>query len=200
MNKAEKVLNKIATLLGITVELEQVKLVDGQTVLEADTFEAGKDVFVVTEEGNIPVPAGNYELETGQVLVVEQDGVIKEILEATAEEEEEEIEAGKNKEEEMGKDKEKMSDKPVKRTIESIVKETVFSRVEELSTENETLKAELSALKEELAKEKEAKVELASEKRIKYNPEAKEKETGMRYAEKGPKGGVNAILNKIYNK
>ena len=197
MNKAEKVLNKIATLLGITVELEQVKLVDGQTVLEADTFEAGKDVFVVTEEGNIPVPAGNYELETGQVLVVEQDGVIKEILEATAEGEEAEVEPA---EAEMGKDKEKMSDKPVKRTIESIVKETVFSRVEELSTENETLKAELSALKEELAKEKEAKVELSTEKRIKHNPEPKAKESGMKYAEKGPKGGVNAILNKIYNK
>jgi predicted RNase H-like nuclease (RuvC/YqgF family) len=199
MNKAEKVLNKIATLLGITVELEQVKLVDGQTVLEADTFEAGKDVFVVTEEGNIPVPAGNYELETGQILVVEQDGVIKEIMEAEAEEEEAEVEA-KDAEEEMGKDKEKLSDKPVRRTIESIVKETVFSKVEELSAENETLKAELSAIKAELEKEKETKVELSTEKRIKHNPEPKAKEAGMKYGEKGPKGGVNAILNKIYNK
>jgi hypothetical protein len=198
MNKAEKVLNKIATLLGITVELEQVKLVDGQTVLEADTFEAGKDVFVVTEEGNVPVPAGNYELETGQILVVEQDGVIKEIMEAEAEEEEEEAEVeAKDTEEEMGKDKEKLSDKPVRRTIESIVKETVFSRVEELSAQNETLKAELAEIKEKLA-EKEKAVELSAEKRIKHNPEPKAKDTGMKYSEKGPKGGVNAILNKIY--
>lgn len=198
MGKAEKLLNKISTLLGITVELEQVKLVDGQTVLEADTFEAGNDVFVVTEEGNVPVPAGNYELETGQILVVEQDGVIKEILEAEAEEKEAEPTPAEG-EEMKDHDKEKMSDKPVKRTIESIVKETVFSRVEELSKENETLKAELTAVKKELEEAKATKLSSA-EKRIKHNPEPKAVDTGMKYAEKAPKGGVNAILNKIYNK
>lgn len=200
MGKAEKLISKIATLLGINVELEQVKLIDGQTVIEAETFEAGKDVFVVTEEGNVPVPSGNYELETGQILVVEQDGVIKEILEAEAVAEAEEAEENPNPEEAVeAKDKEKMSDKPVRRTIESIVKETVFSRVEELSKENETLKAELSTIKKELEEEKAVKLS-ATEKRIKHNPEPKAVETGMKYAEKAPKSGVNAILNKIYNK
>ena len=53
------------------VKLEQMKLMDGVTVLEADSFEAGNEVFIVTEdEQKIPLPVGEYEFEDGRMLIV----------------------------------------------------------------------------------------------------------------------------------
>ena len=38
-------INQIKTLLGMEVKLETMKLSDGVTVLEAEMFEAGNEVF-----------------------------------------------------------------------------------------------------------------------------------------------------------
>ncbi len=70
------------------VKLETMKLMDGITIFEADTFETDKEVFIVTEdEQKIPVPIGEYELEDGRILVVEVEGIILEIKEVATEEE-----------------------------------------------------------------------------------------------------------------
>ncbi len=70
------VINQIKTLLGMEVKLETMKLMDGITVFEADTFEMDKEVFIVTEdEQKIPVPIGEYELEDGRILVVEDSSL-----------------------------------------------------------------------------------------------------------------------------
>jgi len=75
-------INKIKALLGMEVSLEQIKLVDGVTIFEADAFEMDAPVFIVTEdEQKIPVPVGEYELEDGRILVVIEEGVIAEIKE-----------------------------------------------------------------------------------------------------------------------
>ena len=67
-------INQIKTLLGMEVKLETMKLSDGVTVLEAEMFEAGNEVFVVTEdEQKIALPIGEYELEDGRILVVVED-------------------------------------------------------------------------------------------------------------------------------
>ncbi len=64
------------------VKLEQMKLMDGVTVLEADSFEAGNEVFIVTEdEQKIPLPVGEYEFEDGRLLIVIEEGVISEVKE-----------------------------------------------------------------------------------------------------------------------
>ena len=82
-----KILNKVRSLLGMEVKLEQMKLTDGVSILEADVFEAGNEVFIVTEdEQKIPLPVGEYELEDMRVLVVTEEGLIAEIKEAAAEE------------------------------------------------------------------------------------------------------------------
>ena len=81
-------INKIKSLLGMEVSLEMMKLADGVTVLEADAFEMDNEVFIVTEdEQKIPLPVGEYELESGMILVVEVEGIIKEVKEAVVEEE-----------------------------------------------------------------------------------------------------------------
>jgi len=85
--KATEVLKKIGVALGINVDLEQIKLVDGVTILEADKFEAGADVFIVMEEELIPLSIGEYELEDGRILIIEQEGIIASVGESPAEEE-----------------------------------------------------------------------------------------------------------------
>mgnify|MGYP000485697779 CR=1 FL=1 len=75
---AKKTLDRIyAMLSGEKVELATAKLEDGTTV-RAESFEAGNDVFVVTEEEEIPAPVGEHTLEGGQILVVEEEGKIAE--------------------------------------------------------------------------------------------------------------------------
>ena len=83
---AKEVINKLKTILNMEVKLESMMLADGQTVLEANMFEAGNDVFVVTpDEQMIPLPIGDYELENGQILSVTQEGVIAEIKDVAEE-------------------------------------------------------------------------------------------------------------------
>ena len=80
-------INKIKSLLGMEVKLEQMMLIDGTTTLEADAFEMENEVFIVTEdEQKIPLPIGEYELESGMILVVAVEGIIAEIKEAVVEE------------------------------------------------------------------------------------------------------------------
>lgn len=82
-------LNQIKTLLGVEetekVELAQMTL-DNGTVLEAEAFEANNEVFIVTEEEKIALPVGEYTLEDGRILAVEEEGIIKEIKATETEE------------------------------------------------------------------------------------------------------------------
>jgi hypothetical protein len=182
-------IDKIKTLLGMEVKLEQMKLADGQTVIEADMFEAEKEVFVVTDdEQRIPVPVGEYEMEDGRILVVTMEGVISEIKEMETEEEEpaevEEVEA-------------EAAPAAPKKTIESVTKESYFSKeIEDLKSLVTALSAQVLELKE--AKEVELSVE-QTPKPIVHNPEnAKPFETKIpKSADLDPvKSSIYAMLSK----
>ena len=68
------------------VELATMMLADGAQ-LEAEAFEAGANVFLVDGEGEkVAVPVGEYKLEDNRILVIEEEGIIKEIKEAEMEE------------------------------------------------------------------------------------------------------------------
>ncbi len=173
------------------VKLEQMKLMDGVTVLEADIFEAGNEVFIVTEdEQKIPLPVGEYEFEDGRMLIVVEEGMISEVKEKEMEEPEVEVEVETEKKEEME------TEKPTaKKTIESVVKETFFSEIEKLKEENETLKAELSKLKE--VKEE---VTLSTDEEVKpisFNPENENKVETIRIASKRERTMMDSILEKL---
>jgi hypothetical protein len=92
--KASEIFTKFFAELSAVeeeVKLAQAKL-DNGTVLEAEAFEAGQPIFIVSEEDRIAVPVGEYLMEDGRVLVVTEEGVIGEIKEAAAEEETTEVE------------------------------------------------------------------------------------------------------------
>ena len=74
-------------LSGDEVKLMQATL-DNGTVIEAEAWEIGEAVFIVTEDGNVPLPEGTYALEDGTSLVVEEEGVIASVGSAEAPEEE----------------------------------------------------------------------------------------------------------------
>ena len=186
-----QILNKVRVLLGMEVKLERMKLMDGVTVLEADAFETDMEVFVVTEDDQkIPVPVGEYETEDGRILVVEVEGIVKEVKEKMEEEVEEEVEVEAPEVEVEAE----AATPAAKKTIESVVKETFFSEIEALKTENETLKAELSALKTKEVELSEVKEE---PKPISFNPENTNPIERVRLASKRPRSIMDTVLEKI---
>ena len=196
--KNSTLLEKIKALLSNEVKLEQMLMGDGVTKIEADMFEAGKEVFVVTEdEQKIAVPVGEYELEDGRILVIVEEGIISEIKEKVEEVEEEEV-----KEEEVTEamPEEEMS-APVstpKKTIESIVKETFFSEMEKLKEENEALKAELAKLSKVDVVANEATELSETPTPISFNPENEAKTEFTKIGKKAPRGIMDSVLDKIY--
>ena len=172
-------ISKIKDVLNLSeeVKLEQQALENG-TVLEAEAFEAGNEVFIVTEDEKVAVPVGEYELEDGKILVVAEEGLIAEIKEAEAEEETtEEVEAKEEEKEEMGyATKEELAE--VKSMIEEI--KAMLEPKEDLSADElgnlmtEELckheKVELSEVPEEV----QAELNEPAAEPIKANPEVKE--------------------------
>ena len=210
-NKA--ILNKVRELLGMEVKLEQRKLEDGVTVIEADEFAPENEVVIITEdEQRIPLPIGEYKMDDAKILVVTEEGLIAEIKEEAAEEEEEVIEEEAKKD--YDEKEEEMADeaKPVKKVVESIVKETFFNEIETLKKENEELKAKLENLsKVETTEETETveevvedeKTELSTEeldpavKPISFNPENKEQREKMLYAQNRTETTLDRVFKKL---
>jgi hypothetical protein len=187
MNTERTLLNKARALLGIEVKLEQMTLQNG-AVLEAEVFEAGAEIFVVAEDERVPVPVGEYEVE-GKTIVVAEEGVIAEIKEAGAEEEEAPATEEVVEEEEL----EAEAATP-KKIVKSISEEMFFSEIEKLRSEINELK--LSKVEE--------KVELSAQPEVEgisHNPErATEKKNLNLFAQKGRNTIQSRIFNKINNK
>ena len=198
----KNVINQIKELLGMEVKLATMKLSDGVTILEAEVFEAGAEVFVVAEDQKIALPVGEYELEDGKILVVSEEGIISEIKEMEAEVEEE---VQPEAEVEVEVEAEVEAPRDIKKTVESIVKETFFSEMEALKLENEELKAKLEMFSKvepttEVTTEEtteETKVELEEVTPIVFNPENVNKAEAFKIAPKRPRSTMDSILEKI---
>ena len=95
---ANQAISKIRVLLGadvaeaVKVELAADVLVDGTNIEVEGELEAGKPLFVVTEEGNIAAPAGVHQTVSNKLVTVGDDGVIVSVEEVSEEASEEEVE------------------------------------------------------------------------------------------------------------
>lgn len=216
--KATEVLKRIMTELSSVKETVEVKFaqmtLENGAVLEAEAFEAGNEVFIVNEEDRIALPVGEYTLADGNVLYVAEEGIIGEVKSAEAEVEEEVAEVAAESVAELE------AEEPAnpKKIVESHTTETHFA--EELPMEEkikaivmpiiEEVKAELSAIREEMgyAKEKmsaveaennELKTELSAQsaaKPIKHNPEVAPK-AEVKFATRKPQTAMNRVLSKL---
>lgn len=197
----ESILSRISALLGMEkVELASMKLMDGVTVLEADAFEPGMEVFIVTEdEQRIALPVGEYELEDGRMLVVATEGVIAEVKEQ-APEVEVEVEAPEAPEAEAPMMEEQMAEEAPaaqpKKIIKSQVEEMLFSKIEELKAENEALKAQLS---EQPVVEEAPVIEEPAAKPIAHNPEKENPTQSFQWGMGRKESTMDRILNKLNN-
>ena len=195
--KSNNVIEKIKDVLNLNeeVKLEQQALENG-TVLEADSFEADSEVFIVTEDERVAVPVGEYQLEDGRILVVAEEGIISEVKEAG----EEEVEAEEEEKEEMAyATKEELAE--VKEMIEEI--KAMLEPKEGLSSEDlgnliteELSKHELSEVPQEVQEELN---EPAAEP-IMANPEADStNKPSFKFAQNRKPSTLDRVLNKIIN-
>jgi hypothetical protein len=76
--KASEMINQIKTLLDIQVKLEERKLENG-TVVEAESFEKDREIFIKTDDEKVAMPVGEYILESGELIVVEAEGIIADV-------------------------------------------------------------------------------------------------------------------------
>jgi hypothetical protein len=200
--KATEMLNKIKTYLGEEatdivndveqsqekVELATAKL-DNGTVLEAEAFEAGKEIFIITEDDKVALPVGDYTMEDGKMLVVAEEGIIAEIKDLD-EEAEEEVEAEEDKEEMGYVTKEELAEavSEIKAMIEDMKKEEMSEEVE----------AEVE-LSEELPKEVKEELSEPAAEPIAHNPEQKNNNIGVKFAQNRKQTTLDKVMSKINN-
>lgn len=198
-------ISKIKDVLNLSeeVKLEQQALENG-TVLEAEAFEAGNEVFIVTEDEKVAVPVGEYQLEDGRILVVAEEGLISEIKTEEAEEETEEVEveAKEEEKEEMGyATKEELAE--VKQMIEEI--KAMLEPKEEMSADElgnlvteELAKHEKVELNEVPA-EVQAELNQPAAEPIKANPETKQNLSKFNIAPNRRLNTLDRVFSKLSN-
>jgi len=167
---------------AVKTELAQAELKEGTTI-EADSFEEGQAVFIVTEDGEkIPMPEGTYELEDGRKVEVNDSSMIVSIG------------SGEEAEEAEGEAE-----------VEQEAKEEMSEEVEELKEDEKEAKAEMGdmdKLREELRQyvrevvmeAMQEKEEMSSEE---TTPEAAAEETEDKAEEKAEEVAVEASAQKV---
>ena len=97
--KAKEALDQIKSLLfsddavvtnEVVTEFAEGVLADG-TIVKFDKLEVGGVISIVTDEGEVPAPVGEHELEDGTMIVIVEAGIIAEVK-AMEEEEVAEVE------------------------------------------------------------------------------------------------------------
>ena len=82
--KSTQMLNQIKTLLNIEVKLMDMKLENG-TIVSAEEYSKGNEIFIKTDDEKVAMPVGEYMLEDGRLLVVEEEGIIADVREVSDE-------------------------------------------------------------------------------------------------------------------
>lgn len=134
---------------GTEQKFKEAKLKDGVTIIkyDGDMPAVGMPVMTITEQGELPLPDGEYEMEDGAMMVI-VNGVVSEIKPAEAAPADPNATPTPNE----------MNDKPItgtqaKAIIESSIKETRFAdQIKDLTEKFSTL----AEVKENFSKQKEA--------------------------------------------
>lgn len=144
---------RIKVALGIDTEEQEVKLAyeaklaDGTIVVsEADELAEGVVLNILSEDGEqTPMPQGTYSLEDGTEFSTDENGVVTEVSAKEEEEVEQEEET-----EEVEMEEETTTDETMLEEVGNVVRELL----ENVTSELNTIKAELDELRgENLAKD-----------------------------------------------
>jgi hypothetical protein len=206
--KATEVLKQVKNILGVElsdIQLAELKLENG-TVLEAEVFESGKEVFIKTEDEKVALPVGEYELEDARVLVIEEEGMIKEIKNAEHEEDEKEDE----KEDEEKVDARYVTREEFRKEMDDL-KEHINKMIEHKDKEKEEMSSDIQekvslAVTEVLNSEAEAKEALKEElskpaaEPLKHSPEQEKSSKGFKFAQNRKMSTLDRVMQQIINK
>lgn len=138
----EEIVNDLKQLFTKQVKLAQWKSADGTLTLETDTDMPmiGGMLMLVTPDGSVPAPIGDYPLADGTTISVTEIGVIAEISTAQAEAAPAEaMSAPSNSVPDIAELKNAISSMLIK------FKEDIDVRLSKIENESNTLKTELSA-------------------------------------------------------
>jgi len=193
--KSSEMINSIKTLLNIEVKLEEMKLENG-TVVMADSFEKGKEIFIKTDDEKVAMPVGEYLLEDGRLVVVEEEGIIADVREVS-----DEVPAKENEEgEEITSDLEEEK----KEEMGYATKEELSSAVEEMKSMIEEIKAMVSPKEEmsdddvELSKNIKEELSAPAAEPIKHSPEAESAQVEQKvFAQSKVRTTLDRVLNKL---
>ena len=197
-------LNSIKQVLGMEVKLEQQTLENG-TIIEAESFEVGQEVFIISDDEKVAVPAGEYQLEDGRILVVNEGGEIAEIGAKEEEEVEAKDEEKEEEKQEMGyATKEELAE--VKEMIEEIKamlepkEEMSEEPKEELSKEVEQVEVVAEEVVEEVVEQVKEELSQPAVEPLTHNPEANAKrKVEFKYAKNRKASVLDRVLNKLNN-
>jgi len=197
--KATKMLNDIKTLLNIEVKLEEMKLENG-TVITTESLEKGNEVFIVTDDEKVAMPVGEYILEDGRLLIVEEEGIIADVRDVS--------DGVPAKEEETTEDLEEETietevPEEVASEVEAIVEavvEVIAPVIEEVKSEVEELKKQYASLmddKEEKVEDKKKEDLSAARKPITRNSQPKSNKTKVEFGSGKFATTLDRVLNKL---
>lgn len=174
----------------VKVEMANMRLANG-VLLEAESFEAGQNVFLVGEdEEKVAAPVGEHELEDGRVMIVEEEGVIAEIREAVAEAVEEEVEQSADEEAPV---QEEMAEEEVE--MNYVTKEEFGAAIDEIKAMIEDMGKD----KEEMAAEEKVEMsidEAPAAKKVAAAPVEKKAEFN-RLEKKAPQNTLGRVFSKL---
>ena len=188
-------INKIKTLLDIEVKFETRKL-DNGTVVEAESFSQGNEIFIKTEDEKVAMPVGEYTLESGDVLLVKEEGMIAE-LGYGKDDEEDEKEMKEHDEADVGDWA--VMEKRIKNLEDAVadLKKDKEPRSEETKDEKDI---EVDA-KEEVKKEVKEELSEPAVEPIKHSPEGtfEKKSKSFHFSNKRKLSVLDRVMEKLTN-
>lgn len=202
--KANDILNKIKNIVGEKtelsedqpkVELAEITLENG-TILVAESFKGGESVFIKTEDKEVALPIGEYELEDGKLLIVKEEGLIdsiKEAAEEVAEEEELSEESEESKEV-----KETELEEEEKEEMKYVTKEEFTSAVDEIKAYIDQKLGDKEEMKEAVTEEVKEELSAQAPEPIKHNPESQVQKANIKFAQNRVKTTKDRVFDKIF--
>ena len=201
--KATEILKNIKTFLGeetpvelqeevtekVKVELAQAKLENG-TLVESSSFKKGDEIFIITDDEKVAMPVGEYVMEDGKLLVVEEEGIIADyrVVSDDVPQKEDDV-----------KDEE-MRDEGKEAAVDDWA--GMEKRIKNLEDAIADLKSRMGE-KEDFEKvEEEVKQELSktpATEPISHTPEVEDKKINLKYAQNRKQTSLDRVLNKMYN-
>jgi hypothetical protein len=173
----------------VKVELAQAKLENG-TIVESSSFEKGDEIFIVTDDEKVAMPIGEYVMEDGKLLVVEEEGIIADYRVVSDDVPQKEDEMKEEELEDDGKEAAVEDWAGMEKRIKNL--EDAIADLKSRLGEKEDFEKIEEQVKQELS-------ETPAAEPISHTPEVENKKINLKYATKRTQNSLDRVLSKMYN-